>query len=162
MREFFKGWRRKAALLVLAAVLIVGLGGFFALRCVENEYRNYSALCTVEVLIKDHLSKAPVPHFPSSWEDLANDDEGHGTSIFTLKELTERVVVNWEVGSRCLETANATAPDEAQTLRVISLPDGSRGRWHGDDPNRNLVGYILELGRKLRKPSTLEPEMKPN
>ena len=131
-----------------ASVLILGIGGFFALRRIENEYRNYAALRAVEVLIKDHLSRVPGGQFPSSWKDLDNDDNGKRATVFTIKELSERVVVNWEVGSRCLETAIATG--EAQTIRVISLSDGSRGRWHGDDPNQNLVNSILDLGRNRR------------
>ena len=138
---------RRLTTWLLASALLVGMGGFFALRYIENEYRNYSALRSVQSLIEFHLRNAVDPDFPSSWTDLSNDFESCQPSGFSLKELSERVIVNWEVGSRCFETANLIGPDEAESLLVISLFNGSRGRWHGADPNKNLVTSIREVSR---------------
>jgi len=133
-----------------AVALIVGLSGLVALRQVENQYQNYSTLRAAELLIKDYLSNTKASRFPGSWRDLAQDVHGSGPAGFTWRELSERVVIDWDAGSRCLEMESAIAPDESPSLRVISLPDGSRGLWHGDDPNRNLVRYLRECGRNRK------------
>ena len=116
------------------------------LQYVDETYRNYSALRVTESFIKSHLRENPEPHFPESWASIADEYEvfcDKRQTSFPLTELQRRVTINWSAGKECLEDPTATDDQSA----IITLADGSTMRWHGDDPNANIIRFLQELQR---------------
>lgn len=134
-------------------ILIIAVGSAFvviavvsAFQHVDETYRNYSALSVTETFLRFHLKKSSEPHFPESWASVVDEYEVFCDECQTsipLDELRRRVTINWSAGKRCLEDPAAVNEQSA----VITLADGSTMRWHGDDPNANIIRFMRELQR---------------
>ena len=144
--------RRLVALLVVAmAALLVGT--IACLRVADQTYRDYSALKTTERFLIYHLNNTSELQFPDSWDELAADYDHFVEDrkpVFTLDKLEQQITINWRHGAKFFARETAWPPSGGPP--IISLRNGEGGRFHGDDPNDNLVKFLLELrtsrGRK--------------
>ena len=147
-RYLLQQWnmRRRLIAILAAGLAVIVIAAVALLQYVDETFRNYSALRVTELFLKSHLRHNPEPHFPESWASIADEYEAFcdkSQTSFSLIELQRRVTINWSAGEKCLQ--NPTATDDQSA--ILTLADGSMMRWHGDDPNANIVQFIQELQR---------------
>lgn len=137
--------RQLIAILAVAFAMIV-VAAVALLQYVDNTYRNYSALRVTESFLKYHLTANSEPDFPESWVSIADEYEAFcdkRQQSFSLAEVQQRVTIDWLAGDECLRHPTATDDQSA----IITLVDGSTMRWHGDDPNANIIRFMQEMQR---------------
>jgi hypothetical protein len=137
---------RRLIAILAAGLAVIVISAVALNRYVDETYRNYSALSVTERFLKSHLREGPEPNFPESWANIADEYNAfcdkNQTSL-SLTELQRRVTINWSVGKECLQDPTATEEQSA----IITLADGSTMRWHGDDPNANIIRFMKQLKR---------------
>ncbi|MEZ6034060.1 MAG: hypothetical protein R3C17_13275 [Planctomycetaceae bacterium] len=139
--------RRSIAIFAVVFAMIV-IGAAALHRYMDETYRNYSALCVTEAFLKFHLSASLEPDFPESWTTIAEEYDAFCAKTetsFALAELQHRVTINWRTGKQYIQQRTATD----KQLAIITLVDGSTVRWHGDDPNANVIRFIQEMQRPV-------------
>jgi hypothetical protein len=140
MREFFRGWRRKAGCgLLVASVLIV----FLACWQFDNAVRNYYAQWWVADMVTLHLD-ANHQQWPRSWDDLVDDYEvcvARSGRPWSFEELSERVVVDWNTETQYLRTI---PPQRGRPplFRVIWARYGSTAPLGRKEPNTIIAEYL--------------------
>ena len=125
---------------VLAAC-VAGVGyAFFVYRTMDGTIRNMYAVWWVADMVTLHLA-ANNESWPHSWDDLRDDYEycvKTSGRPWSFEELSQRVVVDWNVDTQKMEQAVADGSD----FRVIWLRDGSNSSWRGREPNQILKDYL--------------------
>ena len=102
--------------------------------------RNMYAQWWVADMVTLHL-EANGESWPNSWDELRDDYE---TCIKTsgrpwsFEELSQRVVVNWNVDTTKLKKDVADGSD----FRVIWLRDGTTSCWKSREPNQIIRDYL--------------------
>ena len=142
--------RRRPITILAAAFAMIAIGAVALLRSVDETYRNYSALRVTETFLKSHLTASPEPVFPESWSTINDEYEAFcvkNQTGFPLTEIQQRVAINWSAGRKYFQ--QPTAKDNQSA--IITLADGSTMKWHGDDPNANIVRFIQELQKNATR-----------
>ena len=125
---------------LLAAFVACVAWAFFAYRSMDATIRNAYAQWWVADIVTLHL-EANDESWPNSWDELRDDyDTCVKTSgrPWSFEELSQRVIVNWNVDTIKLKKVVADGSD----FRVIWLRDGSNSSWRGREPNQILKDYL--------------------
>ena len=135
-----KRFSKLAKRTLLAACVACVAWAFFAYRSMDATIRNSYAQWWVADMVTLHL-EANNESWPNSWDELRDDYEACVKTSgrpWSFDELSQRVVVNWNVDTKKLKKVVADGSD----FRVIWLRDGTISHWYSREPNLIIRDYL--------------------